>query len=57
MKIGNPAKKLVKVSECQGRFIVKTDTMEIVTPTLRSARRLGVVLRRVLDHSPLPDVV
>ena len=50
MKIGNPIKKLVKVTERRGRFVVTTDTMEIVTPTLRSARRLGVVLRRTMDH-------
>ena len=50
MKIGNPIKALVKVSERRGRYFVTTDTMEIVTPTLRAARRLGVVLRRVMDH-------
>lgn len=49
MKIGNPIKNRIKVCERRGRYVVETDTMEIVTPTLRSARRLGVVLRRLMD--------
>jgi hypothetical protein len=49
MKIGNPIKGLVKITERRGRYFVTSDTLEIVTPTLRSARRLGVVLRRVMD--------
>ncbi|MEI9897355.1 MAG: hypothetical protein WDN28_26730 [Chthoniobacter sp.] len=49
MKIGNPIKERVKVSERRGRFVVSGDGMEIVTPTLRSARRLGVALRRAMD--------
>jgi len=49
MKIGNPIKCLVKISERRGCYVVTNDTLEIVTPTLRSARRIGVVLRRVMD--------
>jgi hypothetical protein len=49
MKIGNPIKQLVKISERRGCYVVSSDTLEIVTPTLRSARRLGVVLRKVMD--------
>lgn len=49
MKIGNPIKRLVKISERRGCYVVTSNTLEIVTPTLRSARRLGVVLRRVMD--------
>jgi hypothetical protein len=48
MKIGNPIKNRVKVSERQGRFIVTGDGLEIVVPTLRTARRLGVTLRRAM---------
>jgi hypothetical protein len=54
MKIGNPIKGQVKISERRGNYIVTGDTLEIVTPTLRSARRFGVVLRRVMDRSPGP---
>ncbi|MDR3405173.1 MAG: hypothetical protein P4L99_21945 [Chthoniobacter sp.] len=50
MKIGNPIKDRVKVTERRGRFVVSGDGMEIVTPTLRSARRLGVALRRAMDE-------
>jgi hypothetical protein len=51
MKIGNPIKSQVKISERRGNFVVTGDTFEIVTPTLRSARRFGVVLRRIMDRA------
>jgi hypothetical protein len=51
MKIGNPIKLLVKISERRGNYVVASDTMEIVTPALRSARRMGVALRRLMDRS------
>jgi hypothetical protein len=39
------------VHERNGSYVVVTDTMEIVTPSLKSARRLGVILRRVMDRA------
>jgi hypothetical protein len=50
MKIGNPIKGLVKISTRSGNYVVTGDTLEIVTPTLRSARRFGVMLRRAMDR-------
>jgi hypothetical protein len=49
MKIGNPIKLQISVSERRGRFVVTTGTMEMFTATRRDARRLGVVLRRTMD--------
>ena len=51
MKIGNPIKGRVKISERRGHFVVTSDTMEIVTPTLHLARRLGVALRKAMDQA------
>jgi len=56
MKIGNPIKSQVKISERRGCYVVVTDKLEIVTPTLRSARRLGVVLRRAMDQAAFPSL-
>jgi hypothetical protein len=54
MKSGNPIKGQVKISERSGNFVVTGEMLEIVTPTLRSARRIGVVLRRMMDRLPGP---
>jgi hypothetical protein len=51
MKIGNPIKRQVKISERRGSFVVATDKLEIVAPSLRSARRMGVVLRRAMEQA------
>jgi hypothetical protein len=51
MKIGNPIKSQVKISERRGNFVVTGDMLEIVTPTLRSARRFGVMLRRAMERT------
>jgi hypothetical protein len=50
LKIGNPIKDRVKLSERHGLFVVTCDTMEIVTPSRRATRRLGVRLRKVMDE-------
>jgi len=55
MKIGNPIKGRIKISERRGHYVVTGDMIEIVTPTLRSARRLGVVLRRVMGQAFVLD--
>jgi hypothetical protein len=57
MKIGNPVKQRIKIAERRGAFVVMNDTMEIVAPSLRLARRLGVVLRRAMDQATRPASV